>query len=347
LSKFRSLRETLAMMSDPLLKLVWLGYVQQRLSHPSVRHRDINWDEVSSFLMCEGSNESVIPREVFERHRMGNIQVITGHVDDEAGHLFLDSLGAKAMRLSNEEKEMLSVVHGLARAGTQWSSPGEGGNNIQYRHAESAGATFLSSIQQLTSKKVAKEFHDVHGQAVIALDRNVKTLFETMTGRHPRVSRNRVSARTCNGGINHKSGFLRTKRFGRDGRFTELQVSHVDFEHDIQRNNAAISFTPLDEVGMFLQVWINNEPEQEEAGTIIYLPFGSVVMLPKYCIHAGGFAFTLDSKAKVNSYRMHLYVFAGVGDLSNKNIYTFPSGEVMSETKTPPVDYRLMEPLFS
>jgi hypothetical protein len=135
---------------------------------------------------------------------------------------------------------------------------------------------------------------------------------------------------------------------GRETKCTALQVSHNDFPNSGDANDAAICFTSLEEKsGMFLQVW-TGDSETEEEGTIVYIPFGTLLMLPKYCIHGGGFAFTLDADSRVtNSYRMHLYVWAGVGASENNNVYSFPNGTLMSEIKTPPSNYSLMEPLFS
>ena len=112
-------------------------------------------------------------------------------------------------------------------------------------------------------------------------------------------------------------------------------------------DDAVIAFTPGTIEGMFLHVWkmreIPGDKEKKEAsswvphvspptsdipGEIVFVPFRVVLVLPKYCLHGGGFSLGGNG-------RFHFYITKGVAKTAHHNHYSFlkkPNGPKLSTT---------------
>lgn len=84
------------------------------------------------------------------------------------------------------------------------------------------------------------------------------------------------------------------------------------------REEAYIGFAPLDENGMYLEVWAKG---LQGVGTMMYIPFGMAIVLRGDTIHAGGFFTSGDGCP-----RMHMYLYNHPivieGSPKNKTIQT-------------------------
>ena len=97
--------------------------------------------------------------------------------------------------------------------------------------------------------------------------------------------------------------------------FTQGQRAHVDYKHEDSENDQCLAFMPMSRAGAFLQVWIKGREREHENGTILYIPFGTLLVVPKYCVHSGGYAFDADfggllsdSPDKCFNWRLHFYL---------------------------------------
>lgn len=102
-----------------------------------------------------------------------------------------------------------------------------------------------------------------------------------------------------------------------------IQNAHYDFKADVltkDGSNMFLGFTPITPDGMFLQVWPG-----EGLGTVLYIPYGDLVILPSSTMHAGGFC----SREKTGNLRLHFYFYLNnvKGQLSNKNVYHDSKGD--------------------
>jgi hypothetical protein len=97
-----------------------------------------------------------------------------------------------------------------------------------------------------------------------------------------------------------------------------VQNPHYDFRVDYlassQASNIYLGFAPLTNDGMFLQVWTG-----QGHGTVVYIPFGSLLILPASTMHAGGYC----SRARSGNLRLHFYFYLNdvVPPTSNTNVY--------------------------
>jgi hypothetical protein len=79
------------------------------------------------------------------------------------------------------------------------------------------------------------------------------------------------------------------------------QRPHCDYiNRGLAREVSALSFLPLTEAGMYLQVW--NETESL-MGMVLYVPFGTMLVLRGDVIHGGGFMSDNNGNP-----RLHMYV---------------------------------------
>lgn len=83
-----------------------------------------------------------------------------------------------------------------------------------------------------------------------------------------------------------------------------VQNPHYDFTLSFQNSEDGrktyLGFTPLTEDGMFLQVW-----KGPGHGELLYIPFGSLVILPATTMHGGGFC----SRTRTGNLRLHFYFY--------------------------------------
>jgi hypothetical protein len=108
--------------------------------------------------------------------------------------------------------------------------------------------------------------------------------------------------------IEYQGSFMRT-----EGQ-TIPQPPHVDFEWSYleqsdPKGHVMIGVFPLSSQGCFLQIWPNNDKNEVIEGRIVFIPYGSLLLLPCNTIHGGGFKShpTHDVSAEGNV-RFHLYV---------------------------------------
>ncbi len=86
-----------------------------------------------------------------------------------------------------------------------------------------------------------------------------------------------------------------------ESKFFVQQRPHCDYQNRaLAGKQAALAFLPLTAVGMYLQVWDEN---LSLMGFVLYVPFGSMLVLWGNVIHGGGFM----SDKKGNP-RLHMYV---------------------------------------
>ena len=115
--------------------------------------------------------------------------------------------------------------------------------------------------------------------------------------------------------MQYRLSFMKTK-----GN-TNTQRPHIDFPSQSLESITVpmpyLGFFPLMEEGMFLQIWL-----QEGDGTIVFIPYGRLLIVPGSCIHGGGFKSCPDGNP-----RGHLYMFPGEVWSQTTNQYTNRSGE--------------------
>ena len=129
--------------------------------------------------------------------------------------------------------------------------------------------------------------------------------------------------------VSYRGSYMTTER-------TMFQPAHVDYDYDILRRHGRrlyLSFFPLTEEGAFLQLWrdpiVRGEKEEEDGendgdgddgreeertrrrsigdavveGTVVFIPYGKMLMVPSDTIHAGGFR-----RGPGGNLRFHLYI---------------------------------------
>jgi hypothetical protein len=104
--------------------------------------------------------------------------------------------------------------------------------------------------------------------------------------------------------LTYRGSFMRTES-------TIYQPAHVDYDYPILEqygHKLFLAFFPLTEEGVYLQVW--QEPSEEDSiggdlieGTVVFIPYGKMLMLPSETIHGGGF-----KRGVSGNLRFHLYI---------------------------------------
>ena len=89
------------------------------------------------------------------------------------------------------------------------------------------------------------------------------------------------------------------------------QPAHVDYDYPILQSYGErlfLAFFPLTEEGAFLQLW--QEPMKRSdkdrrlvEGTVVYIPYGKMFIVPSDTIHGGGF-----KRGSGGNLRFHLYI---------------------------------------
>lgn len=148
------------------------------------------------------------------------------------------------------------------------------------------------------------------------------------------------------GMLEYQGSFMRTEE-------TIPQPPHVDFEWDIldeQHNTLRITFFPLTDEGMFIQVWPKATSANTESipGILVFVPQGKLLCMPSDTIHGGGFQSCPDN----GNLRFHLYVASPGTSLPEfqNNRYTEPdnkSKELCERYHNHPQMEKLCRMLFS
>jgi hypothetical protein len=118
---------------------------------------------------------------------------------------------------------------------------------------------------------------------------------------------------------------------------TAPQKPHIDFRwNDIINNKNSktavaskpastppfVGFFPLTPAGMFLQLWLRPGP-----GTLVFVPYGQLLIVPGSCIHGGGFTSSADGNP-----RGHIYIYVQEVPGEKTNTYTDPEGRPLCES---------------
>ena len=105
--------------------------------------------------------------------------------------------------------------------------------------------------------------------------------------------------------LTYRGSFMRTES-------TIYQPAHVDYDYPILEqygNKLFLAFFPLTQEGAYLQLW--QEPSEEDSivggdpieGTVVYIPYGKMLIMPSDTIHGGGF-----KRGTSGNLRFHLYI---------------------------------------
>ena len=109
--------------------------------------------------------------------------------------------------------------------------------------------------------------------------------------------------------ISYRGSFMSTEQ-------TMYQPAHVDYDYTILSKYGKrlyLAFFPLTLDGAYLQLWQKAEKtltddhektqRDEVEGTVVYIPYGQMLLLPSDTIHGGGF-----KRGKGGNLRFHLYI---------------------------------------
>mmetsp|Transcript_28586 Transcript_28586/g.60964 ORF Transcript_28586/g.60964 Transcript_28586/m.60964 type:complete len:360 (-) Transcript_28586:69-1148(-) len=104
--------------------------------------------------------------------------------------------------------------------------------------------------------------------------------------------------------LSYRGSFMQTEQ-------TMYQPAHVDYDYPILQSYGKrlfLAFFPLTEEGAFLQLWQDPMKKSHEdrgvvEGTVVYIPYGSMFLVPSDTIHGGGF-----KRGHGGNLRFHLYI---------------------------------------
>ena len=118
--------------------------------------------------------------------------------------------------------------------------------------------------------------------------------------------------------ISYRGSYMSTEH-------TMYQPAHVDYDYTILQKYGErlfLAFFPLTEEGAFLQLWQDDEKKKttttkkqdsstatareerkECEGTVVYIPYGKMLLMPSDTIHGGGF-----KRGSKSNLRFHLYI---------------------------------------
>ena len=101
------------------------------------------------------------------------------------------------------------------------------------------------------------------------------------------------------------------------------QHPHFDYSWDPKKKNRGvrnvsdssnywIGFLPVTDSGQFLQIWKYQPNIQEEQhGEIVFIPKGTLLLVPGHTLHAGGFRAASELGNKGAHGRVHFYIYPG------------------------------------
>ena len=102
--------------------------------------------------------------------------------------------------------------------------------------------------------------------------------------------------------ISYRGSFMQTES-------TMYQPAHVDYDYSILSKYGSklfLAFFPLTEEGAYLQLWQDNENvsiDDPREGTVVFIPYGNMLIVPSDTIHGGGF-----KRGEGGNLRFHLYI---------------------------------------
>jgi len=101
--------------------------------------------------------------------------------------------------------------------------------------------------------------------------------------------------------ISYRGSFMETER-------TIFQPAHVDYDWPVLQQNQQLylAFFPLTEEGAFIQLWADENENDKNYGTVVFIPYGNMLIVPSRTIHGGGF-----KRGPGGNLRFHLYIAVG------------------------------------
>ena len=102
--------------------------------------------------------------------------------------------------------------------------------------------------------------------------------------------------------ISYRGSFMQTES-------TMYQPAHVDYDYSILSKYGSklfLAFFPLTEEGAYLQLWQDDENvsiDDPREGTVVFIPYGNMLIVPSDTIHGGGF-----KRGEGGNLRFHLYI---------------------------------------
>ena len=102
--------------------------------------------------------------------------------------------------------------------------------------------------------------------------------------------------------ISYRGSFMQTES-------TMYQPAHVDYDYSILSKYGSklfLAFFPLTEEGAYLQLWQDDENvsiDNPRKGTVVFIPYGNMLIMPSDTIHGGGF-----KRGEGGNLRFHLYI---------------------------------------
>jgi hypothetical protein len=101
----------------------------------------------------------------------------------------------------------------------------------------------------------------------------------------------------------YRGSFMRTEQ-------TIYQPAHVDYDYPLLQEHGHklfLAFFPLTKEGTYLQLWNRDEADYATSptvhGTVVYIPYGKMLIVPADTIHGGGFR-----RGDTGNLRFHLYI---------------------------------------
>jgi hypothetical protein len=119
--------------------------------------------------------------------------------------------------------------------------------------------------------------------------------------------------------LTYRGSFMRTES-------TMYQPAHVDYEWQILTQYGEqlfLAFFPLTEEGAYLQLWQDESSKEEDEekpiveGTVVFIPYGKMLIVPSDTIHGGGF-----KRGSSGNLRFHLYIALEEEEIRKENDIT-------------------------
>jgi len=205
-----------------------------------------------------------------------------------------------------------SILHGLYNAApinndtscggfTGRARVGDYNENLFY-HMELKDMNLIDIIQNNSMSFSSRYTNDQQQEGVDStttiLQEEIKTFESTL--------RNTLNQQA----ISYRGSFMSTEQ-------TMYQPAHVDYDYTILSKYGKrlyLAFFPLTLDGAYLQLWQkkekkvindhNEETQRDEVdGTVVYIPYGQMLLLPSDTIHGGGF-----KRGDGGNLRFHLYI---------------------------------------
>jgi hypothetical protein len=209
-------------------------------------------------------------------------------------------LGASVKTFRRTHDDLLSYIHQAIMKGGGWQNVGaklSGGSGLENLRLEGSTITEVLGNKQdgcrfVQAQRLHVASNKFHGMMVDLV--------------HSRFTDNEKEE------VRYKMSGLRSKR-------ALCQNAHRDFlckdlnmyeqKHGDLSGKLFVAFCPLSEEGMYLQVWVEEEGNKNKKteGRILFVPYGTLLLLRHDTIHGGGFKSSFLEMCP----RLHFYVYHG------------------------------------